>query len=188
VTPVRGAEAAAHASGEPPRFVIDENAARLVRWLRLLGYDALYLPGVGDAALVELAREQGRILLTRDRGIMARRPVARGEARALLLDSDDTWRQLEQVASLLREAPRPAPFTRCAACNGLLEPRPVEAARPHVPPFIAATHRSFMQCAQCARYYWRGSHWQRVTARLAGLNLGAAHRPPAEPFRGEPSA
>lgn len=156
---------------DPPRFLVDENAARLTRWLRLLGYDALYQPGVDDAALVAQAGEQGRILLTRDRGIMARRAVTRGEVRAVLLASDDTWRQLEQVVHLCRDAPRPAPFTRCASCNGVLAPSPPEQARPHVPPFVAATQRQFMHCPQCGRFYWRGTHWQRVTARLAHLGV-----------------
>jgi len=159
-------------SGATPRFLVDENAARLARWLRLLGYDAVYQPGADDAELVERARAEGRVLVTRDRGIMARRPVASGEARALLLDSDDTWRQLEQVVDALRDletTPRPVPFTRCAACNGTLEVVSADEARPHVPPFVAATQRQFTHCPACGRYYWRGTHWQRVTARLAAL-------------------
>ncbi len=171
-------------SGATPRFLVDENAARLARWLRLLGYDAVYQPGADDAELVERARAEVRVLVTRDRGIMARRPVASGEARALrrpvasgearalLLDSDDTWRQLEQVVDALRDletTPRPVPFTRCAACNGTLEAVSADEARPHVPPFVAATQRQFTHCPACGRYYWRGTHWQRVTARLATL-------------------
>src|SRR5690242_9442516 len=120
-----------------PRFLVDENAARLVRWLRLLGYDAVYQPGAEDAELVERARAEGRVLVTRDRGIMARRPIATKQARALLLSSDDTWRQLEQVLRAFAAAPRPALFTRCAACNGLLQEVSVDEARRHVPPFVA---------------------------------------------------
>src|SRR3954447_7389254 len=86
------------ATGGPEvRFLVDENAARIVRWLRLMGYDTSYLPGVADAVLVARARAEQRVLLTRDRGIMARREIAGGQARAVLLDSDHTWQQLEQV-------------------------------------------------------------------------------------------
>jgi uncharacterized protein with PIN domain len=155
--------------GGGPRFLVDENAARLARWLRLSGYDTLFVPGADDAALVELARRDGRVLLTRDRGILARRPVASGDVRAVLLSSDDTWRQLEQVVLLFALDPRAAPFTRCAACNALLEAASPEEARPHVPPFVAATQRAFMRCPRCHHFYWRGTHWQKVTARLAGL-------------------
>ena len=36
----------------------------LAKWLKILGYDTLYLNKVEDAELVEAARAQGRILLT----------------------------------------------------------------------------------------------------------------------------
>lgn len=152
-----------------PRFLVDQNAARVVRWLRLMGYDTLYLPHAGDAALVERARDEARVLLTRDRGIMVRRPIARGEARAVLLDSDDTWQQLRQVVRDLGLDPRAAPFSRCPACNAILQPVPREEAQPHVPPFVAATQQHFTRCPDCGRHYWRGTHWQRVNRRLDSL-------------------
>lgn len=158
--------------GEAPRFLVDENAARLARWLRLLGYDTLYLPGASDAALVQRAADEGRVLLTRDRGIAARRPIARGEVRAILLASDQTWGQLEQVVRACDLDPHGAPFTRCASCNGLLEDVSPDEARAHVPPFVAATQRRFTRCPACGRFYWRGTHWRRVTDRLASLVTG----------------
>lgn len=151
-------------------FLVDENVARLARWLRLIGYDTIALPGATDTALVERARAEGRVLLTRDRGIMARRSVTRGEVRAILLESDDTWQQLEQVVRTLRLDPALAPMSRCAACNGLLEVVAPEQARAHVPPFVGATQRQFTHCPDCGRYYWRGTHWRRVAEQLARLN------------------
>jgi uncharacterized protein with PIN domain len=159
----------AHDVDARPSFLVDENAARLVRWLRLIGCDTLFVPGVDDAALVERARVEHRVLLTRDRGLLARRPIATGIVRGVLLASDDTWQQLEQVVRLFNLDPRAAPFTRCASCNARLEAASPLEARPHVPPFIAATHRSFMRCPRCNHYYWPGTHWQKVTARLAAL-------------------
>jgi len=158
------------ATGGPQvRFLVDENAARIVRWLRLMGYDTSYLPGVADAVLVARARAEQRVLLTRDRGIMARREIAGGQARAVLLDSDHTWQQLEQVVRTCNLDPARAPFSRCAACNGVLERVSPDEASAYVPPFVAATHRQFTRCPGCGRFYWRGTHWQRVRARLAGL-------------------
>ncbi len=67
-----------HGQSDAPRFLVDENAARLVRWLRLLGYDTVRVPGAYDADLVALAGREHRVLLTRDRGILVRRPIALG--------------------------------------------------------------------------------------------------------------
>jgi uncharacterized protein with PIN domain len=152
-----------------PRFLVDENAARLVRWLRLIGYDAISVPGADDAALVDHARRDVRWLLTRDRGIIVRRPVVAGDVQAVLLESDDTWLQLEQVVQSLHLDPDWAPFSRCVVCNEALESVPLSEAITHVPPFVGATQQSFTRCPSCGRYYWRGTHWRRVNDRLAGL-------------------
>ena len=151
------------------RFLVDENAARIVRWLRLMGYDTSYLPGVADGTLVARARHEQRVLLTRDRGIMARREIASGQACALLLASDHTWQQLEQVVRTFKLDPARAPFSRCAACNGVLERVPPAEAAAYVPPFVAATQTQYTRCPGCGRFYWRGTHWHRVSARLASL-------------------
>jgi uncharacterized protein with PIN domain len=155
--------------GPELRFLVDENAARIVRWLRLMGYDTSYLPGVADGTLVARARDEQRVLLTRDRGIMARREIAGGQACALLLASDHTWQQLEQVVRTFNLDPARAPFSRCAACNGVLERVSPAEASAYVPPFVAATQTQFTRCPGCGRFYWRGTHWHRVSARLASL-------------------
>ena len=56
-----------HADG-PMRFLCDEMLLRLARLLRAAGYDT-YLASGGepDAALLKLAREEGRMLITRDK-------------------------------------------------------------------------------------------------------------------------
>src|SRR5579885_1443604 len=100
-----------HGQSDAPRFLVDENAARLVRWLRLLGYDTVRVPGADDADLVALAGREHRVLLTRDRGILVRRPIALGEVRALHLDSDDPWQQLAQVVRACHLDPK-APCSR----------------------------------------------------------------------------
>ncbi|HPC00814.1 MAG TPA: DUF5615 family PIN-like protein, partial [Syntrophales bacterium] len=54
-----------------PRFLCDVHLGRLARWLRLLGFDTLYRRDLEDGEIVRAARKEGRIVLTRDRGILA---------------------------------------------------------------------------------------------------------------------
>ena len=54
------------------RFLCDEMLVRLARLLRAAGYDtSLATDGEADAALLRLARDEGRILLTRDKRLAA---------------------------------------------------------------------------------------------------------------------
>jgi uncharacterized protein with PIN domain len=134
---------------------------RLARWLRLLGYDALYAqdlgPGhVSDHQIAARARTDGRVVLTRDRELARRKGV-----RCLLVRSQILEEQLQEVVAALGRPPPGAP-ARCTACNApLVEISPAEA-RPRVPPYVFRTQRCFHRCPACERLYWPGSHWRRV--------------------------
>jgi uncharacterized protein len=156
------------AAPEETRLVADAMLGRLARWLRALGYDTVYDQRLDDAALARLARAEDRLLLTRDRGLAARRGL-----RAVLVRSDHLSEQLEQVVSLLPPAQLPS-VGRCAACNGVLEEVDRLSAEGRVPEFIWETHQEFALCRSCGRLYWRGSHWQDISRRLAALRRGAS--------------
>ena len=49
-----------------PHFIADAMLGRLARWLRLLGFDTLYYPDIGDRDLLRLSLQEGRVILTRD--------------------------------------------------------------------------------------------------------------------------
>ncbi|MCZ7663687.1 MAG: glutaredoxin family protein [Thermoleophilia bacterium] len=172
---VREAAAGAQAGGstaeqERPRFLVDEMLGRLVRWLRVLGYDAQWRPSISDAELLGQAAAEGRILLTRDTGIMRRRSVRLGRVGALFVRSDHVREQLAQV---VRELGLRQGRPRCMVCNGLLEDVSVDEARPRVPAYVAQTQQSFLRCRDCGRIVWRGTHWERIREavnRAGGLS------------------
>jgi len=148
----------------------DAMLGALARWLRALGYDTVYDAGLSDHALVRLARAEGRVLLTRDRELTRRRNL-----RFLFIVSQDWPAQLRQVRREL-PLPAPAPFTRCLTCNAPLEPLTPGEAWGLVPPYVFVTRAPFRLCPTCNQVFWRGSHWERMEATLAGLGLlGPGH-------------
>ena len=144
--------------GEEPRFIADAMLGKLARWLRLLGYDALYSQEE-DVVIAQRARSEGRILLTRDRGLAARRGL-----RVILVTTPALETQLTQVNAVVEIPPRPP---RCMTCNVLLERIPLTAARPHIPPYVAQTQQDFRRCPQCGKIFWPGTHWEGIVQRLA---------------------
>lgn len=143
----------------------------LAKWLRILGYDALYDPGLDDYQLMRLARAEDRVLLTRDVELAQRRGL-----RTLLIDSQELDEQLRQVLSELDLEPAPS-FSRCPVCNEELVTLDREAARTRVPAYVARTHKQFRLCPGCGRVYWRGSHWQQMAERLEALRRKDAQSP-----------
>ena len=145
------------------RILADAMLGSLARWLRIMGYDTLYDPGLGDHELVRIARAEGRILLTRDRELTRRRNVA-----VLFVHGQRLEEQLQQVLGEL-PLPAPAPYSRCPVCNDCVEAMLRSEAWGLVPPYVFVTHDQFQLCPTCNRIYWRGTHWQHMQQTLRSL-------------------
>ena len=138
------------------RLLADAMLGKLTRWLRLLGYDTAYNPAWDDAAIVRLARAEGRVVLTRDRELAARRGV-----QALLLTSDQLEQQMAQIMEELKLPPAEA-GSRCSLCNAPLEPIAKAELQGRVPPYVFRTQELFRRCPRCDKIYWPGGHWARM--------------------------
>jgi uncharacterized protein len=146
-----------------PRFVVDTMLGRLARWLRAMGYDTLYPGQAEDRRLLQLARAERRILLTRDRGL-----ARLAEPHSCLIRGERVDDQVIEAVQRLALNPDNSDWlSRCLECNGSLEPGSRESIRGLVPEHVFATHTDFMRCPGCGRIYWAGSHADRMIARLS---------------------
>lgn len=146
-------------------FVLDQMLGRLAKWLRLMGYDALYFKEISDRRLIQIAREENRILLTRDTRLMKRREINSKRIEALLIEADSLDQQLAQLGRELHLAPQGfAPF--CSLCNVPLEAVEKDKVREQVPPYVFRTQTQFARCPSCGRLYWKGTHWQHIREEL----------------------
>lgn len=158
---------------EPPpaRFVLDVHLARLARLLRLAGFDADFAEGRDDPEIVEIAARSGRVVLTRDVGLLKRAAVRHGA----FVRATEPLAQFVEVGRRFDLGARAAPFTRCLVCNGSLRPVGRDDAAPLVPEGVARRHDEFLGCAACGRVFWKGSHHARL-AELLEHALAAVRR------------
>lgn len=152
-----------------PRFIADAQLGKLARHLRMAGFDVLYDAHAGDEAIVRCASAARRTILTRDKGLLRRRDVERG----YFVRSDAADVQLGEVVAALQLEGALRPFTRCRECNDLLEDVAREALPASVPAAIRALYGSFKRCPRCARTYWPGSHYARMSGLLERARAGA---------------
>ena len=152
-----------------PRFIVDTNVGRLARWLRMMGYDALFINEIDDRQLVAIGLKERRVVLTRDTQIMQRRVVTNGRLEALLVRGDYIKDQLRQVVRTMNLDCEERQFTRCLECNQPLTRRRKEEVKDLVPPYVFQTQSRFVECPSCHRIYWRGTHWQRMKRELGAL-------------------
>lgn len=137
---------------------------RLARSLRAAGYDTvLAADGAPDRDLIERCRRDDRVLLTRDRRLMA---AALPHVRAVLLVDEDREAEARALSRALDIDWLHAPMSRCMVDNTLLSPAgPADLAR--VPPTIQAPPGTVKVCRVCGRVYWPGSHAKRLIEKLS---------------------
>jgi len=146
------------------RLLLDAMCGGVRAHLRMCGHDAAYALDRGveaDDELLDIARAEGRRIVTRDRELAARAD------EAVLLTERETEGQLRELAAAgvpLELAAEPA---RCGRCNG---PVDVVAAGETTPEYAPdPTETDVWRCRDCGRCFWKGSHWDDVRETLAGL-------------------
>jgi uncharacterized protein with PIN domain len=143
-------------------FVVDRMLGRLARWLRVLGYDTVYLKGAPDEEIRKQLAE-GRVLLTRNR----RADPWLDLGKVVVIEADDPREQLREVVRQLRLPVREgALLSRCLGCNRPLVAAAKEEVSGEVPDYIWHTHEGFRRCQGCRKVYWSGSHSENMRHRL----------------------
>lgn len=142
----------------PVRFVLDTHLGQLATYLRLLGFDTLYGNDASDHVLAALSAQEGRVLLTRDRGLLKHKIVVYGHC----VRDHRPRRQVADVLRRYRLYASLAAGTRCARCNSLLEPVAKAAILDHLLPKTRLYYDDFQRCTGCGQIYWRGSHYERL--------------------------
>jgi uncharacterized protein with PIN domain len=146
------------------RFLCDEMLLRLARLLRAAGYDTyLAHDGQRDAELLEIARTENRVLVTRDK-----RLAAAAHPRSVLVEGRGAYAEAERLTARIPIDWRRMPFSRCLIDNTpLRDADPADLAQ--LPEPAAARPGPFRACPTCGRVYWPGSHVKRLDERLGRL-------------------
>jgi uncharacterized protein with PIN domain len=147
-----------------PRFILDVHLGKLAKFMRLLGFDTLYRNDYQDADIVNIALNEQRIVLTRDRRLLYFRHISHGYwVRAVKVKTqiDEVLRRFDLQGSI-------QPFARCLICNGVMMPVAKADVLQHLEPKTRLYYEVFRQCADCRRIYWEGSHIEDMRQRYAG--------------------
>ena len=151
--------------GSLPRFAADVMLGRLARWLRAAGLDVSYDNQATDDQLVAIFLREKRCIVTRDRGLVRRRLLR----RCILIESDRLEEQLVEFFSKTSPILDPGllhPLSRCIDCNRPLVPARPEQARTRVPSYVFQRHTVFLFCPACDKFYWAGTHRDRIRKLL----------------------
>ncbi|MDD4126679.1 MAG: Mut7-C RNAse domain-containing protein [Methanomicrobium sp.] len=150
-------------------FLTDRMLGALTRYLRFMGYDtksAVFIAEGGsreDTYLLNLAKKDGRYLLTRDCEL-AKRGL---NEFTLYIKSDDVLCQVKQLflAGLIDRSPEFG-MQRCVVCNSQLRPANSDEIKEASYAPGKKNDLDFMWCPLCRKLYWAGTHSVNMQKRL----------------------
>ena len=143
------------------RFILDSSLGRLTRYLRMMGYDAVYLKNARARCVIKETLQSNRFLLTRTREL-----ASRGDINVYLVKSDSVLEQVSEVAEELNLNLTSKAMGRCLYCNAPLEIVEKKDVLDSLPPHVRKTQNSFSKCPVCRKVFWPGTHYARSVDRL----------------------
>ena len=144
------------------KFILDVHLGRLAKYLRLCGYDTLFINNFSDPEIVDTAEKENRIILTRDRGILKNRRVTHG----YWIRSQAHDEQLKEVFTRFDLKGQVRFFTRCIRCNTPLEEVKKEDITDRLQEKTKRYYSKFKRCPGCDRIYWEGTHYARLREKV----------------------
>ena len=148
------------------KFLADRMLGTLTRYLRFMGYDTISANNIPagdrreDTVLLEQAKDECRILLTRDREL-----AHRGGNDAVWIESEKIREQVRQLAA--RDLIHPVlRMNRCSLCNQPLRPATEDEIEQTDYGPRDREGLAFYWCPRCRKLYWIGSHSVGLTRRL----------------------
>jgi len=139
---------------EEVKFIAGRNVGKLVRNLRLLGFDVVHDQYAKNSEILRKMKEDNRILLTRDRNILMCNEVQYG----CYIYSNEPFKQTVEVVQRFKLVDAINAITRCSLCNSLLEPVQKKEILHRLKPLTKKYFEEFVRCTRCDKIYWHGSH------------------------------
>jgi uncharacterized protein with PIN domain len=148
------------------KFIIDVHLGKLSTLLRMLGFDCYYRNDLDDNEIIEIARMEDRIVLSRDIGIFKNAKVKWG----YFPRSQDPKIQLKEILDRYDLRSKIKPLCRCINCNGALEVVDKGQILNDLKENTKLYYHDFYCCKECKKTYWKGSHYYKMLDFIEGFS------------------
>jgi len=157
-------------NNEKPLFIVDAMLGKLTKKLRLLGYDSFYSSSMEDYEIIRLAKNENRILITKD--VSLTQKAKKKQIGTIQITKDDEIEQFLQIndKANLGKCTVSGGNSRCPVCNGELQYTEKNDVSEKVPSGVFENMKDFWKCKKCKKIYWEGTHIKNLQKFTANLN------------------
>lgn len=146
-------------------FILDGMLGSLARWLRMIGQDVKYATTFSDSELLKIAKEEKRVLLTRDLAL-CQQAIARNIEVYYVEGITETQRLSELAQRFNTPLTIDIKKSRCPKCNTKLQTASKEKVSKKIKVNTLEHYNCFWECLNCGAVYWQGAHWPKIQATL----------------------
>ena len=152
------------------KFIVDAMLGNVAKKLRLLGYDSKYFAYIDDNNLLDIARKEGRIILSKDVEL-SRRAKKLGLDVILVTNQDEVklFRDIVDSANLERSQIN-GENARCPKCNSTTTLTDKRTIKEKVPEKVYQINDKFWICDNCNQVYWEGTHIENLQEFVNKIN------------------
>ncbi len=138
---------------------------KLARWLRMLGHDVIYDTQLNDSVLLETAKKENRVLLTKDLELY-KRAIARNVDAYYVEGKTESERLAELAQRYLIPLVVDMEKSNCPICNTKLKATPKQQLLEKLEKNTSTYYEKFWKCPNCGQIYWQGTHWKQIINML----------------------
>ncbi len=149
---------------------MDAMLGKLAKKLRILGYDSIYSSSMDDDKILQLAKNENRILITKDVPLILK--AKKRKIWNVQITSDDEIKQFLQInkKESLGKCTVSGGNSRCPVCNGKLQYTEKNEVSDKVPAGVLEMMKDFWTCTKCEKIYWEGTHIKNLQQFTMKLN------------------
>lgn len=148
-----------------PKFVVDVQLGTLAKYLRMLGLDTCYRNNLKKDEIIKISLQEKRVILTKDKSLLKRNEVTHG----YWIRNKNTEEQILELINRFDLKNEIKEFSRCLQCNTELITVEKKKIEENLPPIVRQHRNEFYYCKNCDKIFWKGTHYEKMKARIARI-------------------
>ena len=155
---------------EKPTFFVDAMLGNLATKLRLMGYDTAYSSDIEDEELINRAKQENRVIISKDEELS--NAAKNQKLDAILITKNNEIDQFIEINTKMKlgEFKISAENSRCPVCNGRLNSVDSKSVSDKIPKGVLENTQNFWMCEDCSKIYWEGTHIINLQKFVGELN------------------
>lgn len=153
-------------------FLVDGMLGNVARKLQLFGFDSEYHSDMDDFELIEKAKKEQRIIISKDREL-----ISRAKRQGVISVHVNKENEIEQFLEILEQIPLKLDIisgdtARCTKCNFPTSQINKSEISGKIPQKVSEFNDKFWKCGNCEQIYWEGTHIKKLQEFLEKIKLG----------------